>query len=418
LGNFADDPAEVDLWHRTWGAAQSVAARPPTKDKNIGRALRVGYVSADFRRHSVAFFIEPLLRHHDPAATDVFVYANVAAPDEVTRRLQGYAKNWRSIVGLNGTQVCDLIRADGIDILVDLSGHTQGNRLDVFAARPAPLQLTGIGYPGSTGLTAFDGRLCDAITDPVGDERFSTEPPFRLPAFHCYQPPATAPACARNGSGMVFGSFNKLAKLSDRTVALWARVLGEVPGAKLKLKTKPLTEAETRVDVTARFAAAGVAADRLILSGWLPEDSDHLAAYNEIDVALDTFPYNGTTTTCEALWMGVPVVTRAGRTHAARVGASLLASIGHPEWAAEDDDAFVAKAVAFANDREALRAIRTTLRDQVAASRLCARVLTPADRRRQKTAWSSMPPRPSPQSGRRTDGRSTRQCRTRWRARS
>jgi predicted O-linked N-acetylglucosamine transferase (SPINDLY family) len=321
----------------------------------------------------MAFFVEPLLRHHDPAVVEVFAYSGVAAPDAVTRRMESLVPRWRSMVGLDTDRLFDLIRADGIDILVDFSGHTQGNRLDVFARRPAPVQITGIGYPGSTGLGVFDGRLCDAVTDPPENDAFSSEPPLRLgTGMHCYLPPDDAPPPRpRDGGPPTFGSFNKLAKVSDAAIDLWARVLRRVPDALLKLKSKPLAEAATRDDIAARFAAAGVGRDRLILSGWLPEDRDHLAAYHDVDVALDTFPYNGTTTTCEALWMGVPVLTLAGRGHAARVGASLMTSAGLTGWIVERAEMFAPRAAVLCGDRSRLAQLRRTLRGQVQASPLC-----------------------------------------------
>ncbi|MBM3515525.1 MAG: tetratricopeptide repeat protein [Alphaproteobacteria bacterium] len=368
LHNISSDPIELATVHRRPATVKIDTAR------RIGPGpLKVGYVSGDFRRHSAAFFIEPLLRHHDRRTVQVTCYANVASPDAVTERLRAIADTWRDIRGLATDRVAELVRRDGIDVLVDLAGRTQDHRLDVFLQCPAPIQITGIGYPGTTGLDVFDGRLADAVTDPPAHDAFSAEPVVRLPGgMHCFQPPSDAPALKDSRDGdLVFGSFNKLAKLSEATVALWSRVLAALPTAKLMIKAKALVEDDTRADVSARFARHGIATERLNLVGWQADDRDHLASYRQVDIGLDTFPYNGTTTTCEALWMGVPVVTMMGRTHASRVGASLLTCVGMTDWIATDEDAFVACAVAAGRDRTRLRHLRAGLRARVAASPLC-----------------------------------------------
>jgi len=367
------DPARICARHRAWG--HELAFAPPPFAPVRHKPLKVGYVSADFRRHSVSFFVEALLRHHDPRAADVFCYSGVTQPDAVTARLQSLVPNWRDTAGWDDERLRTAIRDDGIDVLVDLSGHTNGNRLAMFARRGAPVQVTALGYPATTGVGAMDFRLCDAITDPPGTEAFSTEQLMRLHALHCFTPPAGAPAPAglplRRRGYVTFGSFNKLAKVSDACIALWARLLRAVPDSRLLLKTKPLAEAETRAAFARRFGAHGISPDRLDLRGWQPGDADHLAAYGQIDIALDTFPYNGTTTTCEALWMGAPVVSLAGRGHAARVGASLLTGAGLRHWCASTEEEFLEIATKAAGDTEALAALRAGLRDQVRGSRLC-----------------------------------------------
>ncbi|MDX2223524.1 MAG: tetratricopeptide repeat protein [Rhodospirillaceae bacterium] len=369
-----DDPAAVLATHRRFAAPAPARPGPVVPDPD--RRLRVGYVSGDFRRHSVAFFSEPLIAAHDREAVEVVCYATNTDADDVTARLKSLAGAWRNLAGLGTADAVRLVRDDRIDVLVDLSGHSLHHRLDVFAARPAPVQVTAIGYPGTTGMTVFDARLCDAITDPPGAEAYASEPLVRLPmGLHCYRPPSDAPAVAARPAAtagrVTFASFNKLAKISDRTVDLWSAVLAAVPGARLMIKTKPLVEPASQDELRARFARHGVAPQRLLLSGWLADDRDHLAAYHHADIALDTFPYAGTTTTCEALWMGVPVLTRAGRGHAARVGASLLTTVGLADWIASDDDAFVRTAAAMARDPERLADLRSSLRARVAASPLC-----------------------------------------------
>ncbi|MBX7200193.1 MAG: tetratricopeptide repeat protein, partial [Rhodospirillaceae bacterium] len=368
-----DDPAVVAAEHRAWGAAIAPAPPLPPADPDPARRLRVGYVSPDFRRHSVAFFLAPFIGAHDRRAVEVFCYADVVKADMVTDALRSEAEHWRAVHGWSDEKLAAHIKADRIDILVDLAGHTQGNRLSVFARRTAPIQVTGIGYPATTGLAAMDYRLCDAVTDPPGADAFCTEHLMRLaPGLHCYAPlpaPEPGPLPALTAGHVTFGSFNKLAKISDATVTLWSRVLSAAPGSRLLVKAKALTEPVTRERLAARFAVLGIARDRLDLQGWLPGDGDHMGLYNRVDIALDTVPYNGTTTTCEALWMGVPVLTLAGRSHAARVSASLLIAAGLPEWIANTPEEFAAKARAA--DIAALAKLRASLREKVRMSPLC-----------------------------------------------
>ncbi|MBY0509054.1 MAG: glycosyltransferase, partial [Rhodospirillaceae bacterium] len=370
------DPRAIHAAHAAWGkSAPSVPAMRPA-DPDPTRRLRVGYVSPDFRRHSVSFFVEPLLAAHDAEAVEVFCYADVAHGDAVTARLKAAAHHWRDSHNLRGAALLNLIREDRIDILVDLAGHTKGNRLAVFARRAAPVQVTAWGYPATTGLPAMDYRLCDAVTDPASEaDAWAVETLVRLsPGLHCYAPPADAPPVAPlpalAAGHVTFGSFNKLAKISPWTVALWSAALKAVPGSRLLLKTKPLAEAETRARIEHMFAVQGIAAGRLDLRGWVPGDHGHLDLYNQVDIALDTAPYNGTTTTCEALWMGVPVLTVAGRGHAARVGASLLTQANMADWIVPEDE-FAARAAAFAADPGGLDKLRKTLRAKAAASALC-----------------------------------------------
>jgi predicted O-linked N-acetylglucosamine transferase (SPINDLY family) len=362
--------------HRRWGERFAAAATAHANAKDPDRRLRVGYVSPDFRKHSVAYFIEPVIAAHDRGHVQVFCYANVAVADAVTARLKDTAHGWRDIRGLSDADAAALIRADGIDVLVDLAGHTMDGRLPLFALKPAPVQVTYLGYPNTTGLAAVDYRLTDAVVDPEGEsERYHTERLIRLAnGFLCYRPPADAPDVApppvlANGF-VTFGSCNNLAKIGPAAIAAWAAILKRVPEARLFLKSKPLADDGTRRRLAQRFAEHGIADERLVMTGWIV-DGNHLAVYNRIDVGLDTFPYNGTTTTCEALWMGVPVVTLAGDRHAARVGASLLTRVGLDELIADDPGTYVERAVALADDRARLGVLRAGLRDTVARSALC-----------------------------------------------
>ncbi len=338
------------------------------------RRLRVGYVSPDVRQHSVAYFLEPVLAHH--AGVEVFVYADVPRPDAVTDRIAArVGDGFRRLVGLDDDRARAVILADRIDVLVDLAGHTAHNRLGVFAARAAPTQVTWLGYPGTTGVAAMDFRLTDAEADPPGAEDSCSEALVRLETgFLCYQPPADAPDVAPPPSGaegpITFGSFNQAAKISPSTLRLWARVIAAVPGSRLLLKARGLGDASTVASLLDRAKAAGIDPARVECAGQLRDDRAHLGAYGRVDVALDPFPYNGTTTTCEALWMGVPTVVRAGDRHAARVGVSLLTRVGLPLIAASDDD-YVALAAALAADRPRLASLRASLRARMAASSLC-----------------------------------------------
>jgi predicted O-linked N-acetylglucosamine transferase (SPINDLY family) len=403
LNLLADQaPAEVAAEHRRW--AQCHAAFPGAGGRLLAasgpsdRRLRVGYVSPDFVLHAVSFFILPILAAHDRNRWEVFCYSNARVADAVTGRIRGLAEHWRDIARLSDDAAAELIRRDGLDVLIDLAGHTAHNRLLVFARRPAPVQATWLGYPNTTGLPQIDYRLTDAVSDPPGTtEAWHSEKLWRLPGpFLCYEPPAVAPAVnalpADPADGVTFACFNNLAKINPELVGLWARLLRDVPGSRLLLKSPGLADPPTVAAVRARFAAAGVAGDRIGCDGTRLSVADHLGLYRGVDVALDAHPYNGTTTTCEALLMGVPVVTLAGQVHAARVGASLLTHLGRSEWIAATADAYVEIARGLAGDRSRLGAIRAELRAQLLRSPLCDAV---GFTRRLESAYSGMLAQPS-----------------------
>ena len=366
--------------HREWDERYGRQISRPTayaNDREAGRRLKIGYVSPDFRGHSVAFFVEPLLKGHDRQAVEVFCYAEVTRPDTVTAHLQGLVDHWLVTVGLSDEELAKRIRADGIDILVDLAGHTAKNRLRVFARKPAPVQVTWLGYPNTTGLEAIDYRLVDAVTDPVGEaDAWASETLVRLEGgFLCYggvkdAPEPTVPPCLKTGT-VTFGSFNNPAKVSAATFDAWATLLSRLPQARLLLKGAPFADAATRASFEARFGERGVAAERIELVAWLPGAAAHLATYHRVDIALDPFPYNGTTTTCEALWMGVPVVTLRGDRHAGRVGASLLRQIGLTDLIANSVEEYLEIALTLARNPGRLDELRRTLRLRIAASPLC-----------------------------------------------
>jgi len=364
-GLDGETPDAIAARHFQWGGSAAPAA-PAHRPDAQGR-LRVGYLSGDFRRHSVAYFLEPILTHHDKSAVEVFCYANQTHGDAVTERLRAHADHWRGVAGMNDAELAAQIRADGVDILVDLAGHTRGNRLGVFRLKPAPVQMTYLGYPATTGLQAMDFRLTDPWADPEGlTEAFHAERLLRLErGFLCYRPPDDAPAvsappAAENGF-VTFGSFNNLSKLSGATVALWSEVLRAVPDARLKLKAKALGDAQVQGDVRRRFEAEGISPERLELLGWITASSP-LEAYHGVDIGLDTYPYHGTTTTLEALWMGVPVVTLAGDWHASRVGVSILARAKADDLIAANRADFVKIAAGLAGKPDVIAEYRKHLR--------------------------------------------------------
>jgi tetratricopeptide (TPR) repeat protein len=341
------------------------------------RRLRIGYVSGDFRHHSVAFFFAPLIDSHDRAAVEVFLYSNDDRADAMTARIKARADHWVPIHHLSDELAAARIREDAIDVLVDLSGHTSHNRMMLFARKPAPLAVTWLGYPNTTGLPAIDYRFTDAVADPPGEtDRLHTERLVRLaPGFLCYRAPedsgAVAPLPAAAAGHVTFGSFNNVAKLSPATIALWARLLREMPGSRLLLKASQFKDRGTRERIAAGFVAAGVESERVTVLPPHAATAEHLAAYGRVDIALDPLPYNGTATTCEALWMGVPVVTLRGGRHAARVGASILTAVGLENLIAQTPDEYLATAVKLAREREALATLRASLRERMRVSPLC-----------------------------------------------
>ncbi|MCW5314225.1 tetratricopeptide repeat protein [Nostoc sp. KVJ3] len=391
----AHSPATVAAAHHQWGqqvakvfhqkslskvqnrSVERSPARSVPQESPKSQILRVGYVSPDFRQHSVTYFFEPILSHHDPTQVEIFCYANVPNPDAVTERLRSLCPNWRDVYNLDDDQLADLVRLDGIDILVDLAGHTGSNRLPMFIRQPAPIQVTYLGYPNTTGLVNMDYRLTDSWADPPGlTDEYYTEKVIRLPrCFLCYQPSPTAPPVmdvpAKRMGRITFGSFNNLPKITPEVIALWSQILHSVPNSRIILKIRWFDDRPTRDRYLSLFADYGIDSQRVKLVGVIPDPNHHLAFYGNIDIALDPFPYNGTTTTCEALWMGVPVITLAGQTHVSRVGVSLLTTVGLPDLIASTPGEYVTKAVALASDLSMLSQLRANLRQQVAASHLC-----------------------------------------------
>ncbi len=339
------------------------------------KRLRVGLVSGDLRSHSVGYFVEGLLAHIDPARIELIAYPTHHEQDELTTRIRPYFSAWQPLVRLRDEAAARLIHADGVHVLIDLSGHTGQNRLPVFAWKPAPVQVSWLGLPTTTGLAEMDYVLGDPHAIPVEFEHHFTETVWRMPeSYVCLTVPASlvnvVPPPALSSGYVTFGSFNNLTKMTDAVVAVWARVLKSVPRSRLLLKTVQLNDPAVCENTRRRFAACGIAPERLLLGGILDSRDEHLAAYNKVDIALDTFPYPGVTTSAEALWMGVPVLSLQGDRFLSGTAGSIARNAGLPDWIAADVDDYVAKAVAFASDLDCLASLRAGLRQQVLASPL------------------------------------------------
>ena len=373
---------EVFQIHRHYGEILCRKYPPPNvkyeNTPDASRKLRIGFVSSDLRRHSVAFFIEPLLACLDSDQFHIVVYSTSRETDTVTERLQPLVAMWRDVPSLTDAQLAQRIYADQIDILVDLHGHTQGHRLGVFHNKPAPVQLTYLGYPNTSGLTSIDYRIVDAHTDPKGlTEQFHTEQLLRVDSgFLCYTPPQQADLPALESSSerpATFGCFNALHKLSEYSIRLWSQLLTEVPNSRMLIKCPVGSQSLVSNRMVREFSKCGIDPSRIEIMPPQKALRGHLAAYLKMDIALDPFPYCGTTTTCEALFMGVPVVSLAGDTHISRVGASILSAAGCPQWIARTDDEFVTIAAKCVRERDGNAMRREELRTQIMGSQLCDR---------------------------------------------
>ncbi len=381
--NYSDtiDPMEVAKEHLNWGESITLRYRPdyPFDNNNDHKKITIGLISNDFRTHSVSYFIEPIISHYDRNKFKLVCYANMAEhiEDDTTARVRNHIDLWRNISELSDTMAADLIHDDGIDILIDLSGHTAWNRLPVFALKPAPLQITYLGYPNTTGLGSIDYRITDTIADPLdSNEDTYSETLLRMPhSFLCYSPPVQAPQpgappSIKNGH-ITFGSFNALPKIGPSMVALWGEILEKSPGSRLIIKNASLISDSACARLRNAFADTGIDSQRLELLGPTRSIEDHLSLYRKVDIALDTFPYNGTTTSCEALWMGVPLITLSGSTHVSRVSKSILHQLNLDGLVATSPREYVNLSINIAGNREELQSLRYSLRSTFNASTLC-----------------------------------------------
>ena len=373
-------PADLAKEHRAFGDEFSNPAYRRVKhdnDRDPHRKLRVGYLSADMRSHSVAHFLKPLLEAHDHDVVDVIGFPSVRRPDAVTERLRQLCNEWIPVHALSDDDAARAIRAAKIDILVDLGGHTGDSRLMVLDRRPAPVQVAWCGYPQTTGLEAVQYRLTDALVDPEGDvDRHYVESLVRLPSgFLCYEPPPDAPEVAplpsADSSMITFGSFNTLAKMTPKVVELWARIVRKAGNARLLLKATPLSDPAVRDYVQQQFAKHDFDLSKLVLEGRTAGQAAHLARYADIDIALDPFPYNGTTTTFEALWMGVPVISLQGDRHAARVTSAILQRVGLESLVATTPKQYQSMALELAKNKKHLTELRAGMRERLRLSSLC-----------------------------------------------
>ncbi len=365
--------------HSQWGQQHAdpltATATPAANSPEPDRPLRLGLVSADLGRHPVGYFLVSTLEAWDREQFPIYCYSDRTTEDDLSQRIRATAHTWRRTARLSHDALAEQIRADGIDVLFDLAGHMAGNRLLLFARRPAPVQITWIGYPGTTGLAAIDYLLADRHHVPPGAEQFCREQVLRMPeGYVCYAPPDDAPPIgpqpALSAGHVTFACFNKPAKINAELAALWAQILDRLPTARLLLKYPGLDDPTMQARYRQMFRDTGVAVERLELSGESPH-KELLDGYNRVDVALDTRPYSGGLTTCEALWMGVPVITWPGATFAGRHALSHLSSAGLEGTIATSGEDYVARAVAWASDLERLAKLRATLRERMRASPLC-----------------------------------------------
>jgi protein O-GlcNAc transferase len=379
---YSPDKSNEEIFeiHKEFGRRFTTSDPDPDKPhKNLrdpARKLRVGYLSPDFRAHSVSYFFEAIIASHDRSKYEIVLYSDTTRKDVVTDSMRAAADLWVESGGLTDDDLADRIESDGIDILINLGGHTSGNRLPMCALKPVPVQIEYLGYPETSGVPAMDFRISDGRADPEGEaEAWCTEKLVRLPrCFHCYRAgnaPDPAPAPHLKSGHVTFASFNVLPKVTEPAIEAWAEILNSVPGSRFFMKCKQLRDARAQDRVRADFARYGIAPERIEMAAFVASVKEHLGRYAKVDLALDTFPYNGTTTTCESLFMGVPVLTLRGRSHRGRVGLSLLHAMGlEEEFVADSVEDYVARAIAWGRDPVRLAEIRNELRPRMKNSPL------------------------------------------------
>jgi predicted O-linked N-acetylglucosamine transferase (SPINDLY family) len=371
--------AELATEHRRWAEIHGRVAslgQEPGHSRDPNRRLRIGYLSPDFYNHPAVSFLEPILANHDPRQVETICYAEVLRPDAVTARIRSLTHGWRSTRGLSDLQVAEQVRADAVDILVDLAGHAADSRVRVLAHKPAPVRITYLGYPNTTGLATVDYLLTDAIVDPPGEPAPYTEEPVRLPGgFCCYAPPGDAPQVAplpaHSAGHVTFGSLQNLAKLNMEVIALWCRLLRAVPTARLLIFRSTLSE-EAKRFLRGQFRLRGIDDNRIELARTMNTGAGgHLDVYGSVDISLDTVPWNGHTTTCESLWMGVPMITLYGTRHAGRMAASVLTRLELADLIARTPEEFIEIGARLAGNFDGLARLRRELRERMRSSALC-----------------------------------------------
>lgn len=339
------------------------------------RRIRVGYVSPDFRKHSVTYFLEPIVDHYDRSEFEFLCYHVGSSEDAVTHRLKGKVDQWVPAARYSNEELAEVVDRDQLDILVDLAGHTGHNRLPMFTARPAGVQMTFLGYSGSTGLKEIDYLLTDICANPPESQTYCSERLIYLPhSYFCYCPPPDAPAVsavpAERQPGITFGCFNNRSKLGPTILEAWSRILNCIDNSTLLLKNPSLTDSAVREHLFRFFRQRGIAPERIMMHRQQPSTAQHLAMYHQVDIALDSYPYNGATTTCEALWMGVPVVSLAGTSHVSRMGLSILSAAGLDQLVASSIEAYIDTCIQWSDSIARLCELRRGLREQMRASPL------------------------------------------------
>jgi protein O-GlcNAc transferase len=369
-------PEQIASEHLAWGrqASSDIQCGFDFHNWNLSaeRPLRVGVLASDLRSHSIVYFIGPVLEHLDPVRFPVTVFSNVKGPDETTERLKAGSQRWIAIERLSSRESAEAIYEEKIDILIEIGGHTSPKTLEVAAWKPAPLQISYLAYPDTTGLPSVDYLLTSSIADPPGtSESLYCEQLLRLdPCGLCYRPPPSSPRLRRRkaGEAVVFGSFAQRQKLSPTTLGLWAEILRRVPGARLLSKAKAWIDPQLRDEMRDWFARQGIEPSRLELAAHIRSTRDHLDLYNAVDICLDTFPYSGITTTCEALWMGVPVIALPGGNQVSRLCSAILHAAGYPELVAGSEAEYIEKAVALASNVAQIRRGRSSMRSRLKRS--------------------------------------------------
>jgi len=347
-----------------------------SKDYSNQVKINIGYVSSDFKKHPVGFFIFPVLQNHDQSTFHIFCYSRTKQYDDMTKKIKNLVYKWTDIRSLSNDAICKAIQKDRIHILVDLAGHTSNNCLSIFAMKPAPVQVSYLGYPGTTGIQQIDYRITDKWADPPGSGKYYAEKLVRMPnCFLCYHPESETPLVsdlpAKKSGWVSFGSFNRIAKLNDNILEIWAQILKGMDKSRLFLKTKAFHDPAIQHRIKTFFKKRGIENNRLILLSLSPSRDQHLSMYNHMDIALDTFPYHGTTTTCEALWMGVPVITLEGKAHVSRASLSILKHIGLDDCIARTTEEYIDKAIQLGSNNSFLSQLRHRLRPIVSRSSLC-----------------------------------------------